>query len=351
MLKLSTGYRGLLLGMVGVVLTALPAAAESVKEFYSGKKTLILMAGTRPGGSYGLYGGILARHMSQYIPGNPKIVMQYMPGAGGGKAANYLFNAAPKDGSVMLSTHAIPILEKLRGSGIRFKSGEMIWLGSMGQINQLLAVWHTSPATTLDEMKKTQLIIGAFSKTHPTFQWPALLNNLVGTKFKIIIGYRGGATNNKAMEQGETHGWAPSWGNLNGTKPEWLRDKKVRIVTQFGLERLVELPDVPILRELVAKDQTDIVDFLTAATPVSRALAVPPGVPADRVAALREALAKTLKDPNFLADIKKRNLPLRPRTAAEVKKYVDLIVNASPELIARVKEATSGASSKRTKKK
>jgi tripartite-type tricarboxylate transporter receptor subunit TctC len=350
MLKHGTGIRRLLMGTIGVALTALPAFAESVEEFYTNKKTLIMMAGTRPGGSYGLYGGILARHMPKYIPGKPKIQLQYMPGAGGGKAANYLFNAAPKDGSVMLSTHAIPILEKMRGKGIRFKSGEMTWIGSMGQINQLMAVWHTSPVTTLAGMKKTQLIIGAFSKNHPTFQWPALLNNLVGTKFKIIVGYRGGATNHKAMEQGETNGWAPSWGNLNGTKPEYLRDKKVAIVTQFGLERLAELPDVPTLRELVPASERDIVDFLTAATPVSRALALPPGVPADRVAALRKAFAMTMKDPGFLADIKERNLPLHPRTGAEVKKFVDLIVDASPELIARVKKATAGPSSKRMKK-
>jgi len=200
MFKPKTGIRRILIGFAGVVLTMAPAVAETVEEFYTKKNTLILLAGTRPGGSYGLYGGILAKHMSQYILGKPKIVMQYMPGAGGGKAANYLFNAEPKDGSIMLSTHAIPILEKLRGSGIRFKSGELIWDGAFSQIAQLMAVWHKAPATTLEDMKKTELIIGAFSKNHPTFQWPALLNNLVGTKFKIIVGYRGGATNNKAIE-------------------------------------------------------------------------------------------------------------------------------------------------------
>jgi tripartite-type tricarboxylate transporter receptor subunit TctC len=342
--------RRLLLGAVGVMLTMAPAAAETVEEFYTKKNTLTLLAGTRPGGSYGLYGGILGKYMSQYIPGKPTIVMQYMPGAGGGKAANYLYNAAPKDGSVMLSTHAIPILEKMRGSGIRFKSGELIWLGAMSQIAQLMVVWGEAPAKTLDEMKQKELVIGAFSKNHPTFQWPALLNNLVGTKFKIIVGYRGGATNNKAMQQGETHGWAASWGNLNGTRPDWLRDKKVNIVAQFGLERLPELADVPTLRELVPPDQTDIVDFLTAATPVSRAIALPPGTPADRVEALRKAFEMTMKDPGFLAETKERKLTVRPRTAKEVENYVNSIVNATPELVERVKKATAGPSSKRMTK-
>ncbi len=341
----------LILGAVGAMLPVAPAAAETVAEFYAAKKTVVMMAGTRPGGSYGLYGKILAPYLSKHIPGNPTVVMNFMPGAGGGKAANYLYNAAPKDGSYFLMTHAIPLLEMLRGKGIRFKSGKMLWLGAFSQITQLMAVWHTSPATTLEQMKKTELVIGAFSKNHATFQWPMLLNNTVGTKFKLIVGYRGGATNNLAMERGETHGWAPSWGNLNGTKPSWLRDKKVKIVAQFGLERIPELSHIPILADLVPADKRDVVDFLTAATPVSRAFAMPPGVPADRVAAMRLALAKTLRDPGLIAEIKKHKLTLRPRTAEEVKVYVDKIVNASPELIAKVKRMVSGQSAKRMKKK
>lgn len=347
-----TGRLVLATGLVAVSIGALPASAESVEEFYTKKQTVTLLAGTRPGGSYGLYGGIIGKYMSQYIPGKPKIVMNYMPGAGGGKAANYLYGVAPKDGSYMLSTHAIPLIEKLiGGKGVRFKSGELIWIGAFSQIAQLMVVWHTAPATTLEEMKKKELIIGAFAKSHPTFQWPALLNNTIGTKFKLIVGYRGGATNNIAMEQGETHGWAASWANLNGTKPDWLRDRKVRIVAQFGLDKVPELATVPTLKELVPPNQHDIVEFLTASTPISRAFALPPGVPADRVAALRTAFAKTMKDPGFVAELKKHKLTLNPRTGEQVKALVDKIVNASPELVERVKKAVSGRSGKRAKKK
>lgn len=343
--------RVLMLGAAVAMAGGMPAAAESVAEFYAKKQTIILLTGTRPGGSYGLYGGILGKYMQQYIPGKPKIVMNYMPGAGGAKAANYLYGAAPKDGTYMLLTHAIPLIEKLIVKGVRYKSGEMEWLGAFSQISQLMTVWHTAPATTLEEMKKKELIIGAFAKSHPTFQWPMLLNNTIGTKFKLIVGYRGGATNNIAMERGETHGWTPSWGNLNGTKPQWLREKKVRIVAQFGLDPLPELPNVPHLRDLVPKDKLDIVDFLTAATPISRAVALPPGVPRDRLAALRKAFAETMKDPGFLAETKKHNLTVMPRTGEQVKALVDKIVNASPELVERVKKAVSGASAQRTKQK
>jgi tripartite-type tricarboxylate transporter receptor subunit TctC len=345
------GIGVLCLGLAGASLMSTPAAADSVKDFFAEKQTLILLAGTRPGGSYGVYGKILGPYMSKHIPGNPKIVMNFMPGAGGGKAANYIYNVAPKDGSWMLLSHAIPLLEMLRNKGIRFKTAKMQWLGSFSQITQLMTVWHKAPATTLADMKNTSNIIGAFSKSHATFQWPALLNNLVGTKFKMIVGYRGGATNNLAMERGETHGWAASWGNLNGTRPDWLRDKKVRIVAQFGLEAVPELGNVPKLIDLVPPGDRDIVEFMTSSTPVSRGVAMAPEVPKDRVAALRKAFDDTMKDPDFIAAIKKRNLTLRPRTGKEVLALVKKITGASPELIARVKNATSGKYVKKAKKK
>lgn len=341
----------LCLGLAGASMTATPATADSVENFFKDKQTLILLAGTRPGGSYGLYGKILAPHMSKYIPGNPKIVMNFMPGAGGGKAANYMYNVAPKDGSWMLLSHAIPLLEMLRNKGIRFKTAKMQWLGSFSQITQLMTVWHKAEATTLADMKKTPIVIGAFSKSHATFQWPMLLNNLVGTKFKMIVGYRGGATNNLAMERGETRGWAASWGNLNGTRPDWLRDKKVNIVAQFGLEAVPALGKVPMLVDLVPPGERDVVEFLTSSTPVSRGVAMAPEVPKERVAALRKAFAMTMKDPEFIAAVKKRNLTLRPRTGAEVLALVKKITSASPELVARVKNATSGKYLKKAKKK
>jgi tripartite-type tricarboxylate transporter receptor subunit TctC len=339
------------LGLAATTMTAAPASAQSVKDFFAQKQRLILLAGTRPGGSYGLYGKIIAPYMSKYIPGNPKIVMNFMPGAGGGKAANYMYNVAPKDGSWMLLSHAISLLEKLRGKGIRFESGKMQWLGSFSQITQLMTVWYKAPVTTLADMKKTPLVISAFSKSHATFQWPMLLNNTIGTKFKIIVGYRGGATNNLAMERGETDGWTPSWGNLNGTRPEWLRDKKVRIVAQFGLDPVAELSNVPMLIDLVPRDKRDIVEFLTSSTPISRGIAVAPEVPKDRVAALRRAFTMTMKDPEFIAEIKKRNLTLRPRTGPEVAALVNKIVNAPPELVNKVKAAISGSFDKKPKKK
>ena len=339
MINPMSGLRPILFGVLGAAAIAAPAAADSVADFYKGR-TITMTMGTRPGGSFQIYGQLFATYMPQYIPGKPSIVPGFMPGAGGTKAANYLYAAAAQDGSQILLSHAIPLAEKLRPKGLKFKSEKFQWLGSFSAITQLLTLWHEAPVKTLAEAKEKEAILSSFAKNHLTYQWASLVNTTLGTKFKIITGYRGGAKNNLAMQQGETHGWTPSWGNLNGTKPDWLRDKKVNLLTIFAFKRLPELPNVPTLIELAPAKYKDVVEFIVAGTPIARSLAVGPGVPADRVAALREAFAKTVADPAFLADAKKRKLLIQPRKWQETEALVKKIVSASPELVARVKKAT-----------
>jgi tripartite-type tricarboxylate transporter receptor subunit TctC len=327
------------LAVAAAVAIAAPASADGVTDFYKGK-TITMTMGTRPGGSFQIYGQLFATHMPQYIPGKPTIVPAFMPGAGGTKAANYLYAAAAQDGSQLLLSHALPLAEKLRPKGLKFKSDKFQWLGSFSAITQLLTLWHEAPVKSLDDAKKKQAILSAFAKNHLTYQWASMVNSTLGTKFKIVTGFRGGAKNNLAMQQGEAHGWTPSWGNLNGTKPQWLRDKKVNLLIIFAFKRLPELPNVPTLLELVQPKDKPVVEFMIAGTPIARSLAVGPGVPADRVAALRTAFAKTVKDPSFLAEAKKRKLLIQPRKWQETEALVKKIVGASPELVARVKQAT-----------
>lgn len=328
-----------LLGFLGAVVLATPATADSVTDFYKGK-TITLTMGTRPGGSFQIYGQLFATHMPKHIPGNPSIVPGFMPGAGGTKAANYIYSAAAQDGSQLLLSHAIPLAEKLRPKGLKFESEKFQWLGSFSAITQMLTLWHDAPVKSLDEAKKKEAVLSSFAKNHLTFQYASLVNTTLGTKFKIITGYRGGAKNNLAMQQGETHGWTPSWGNLNGTKPDWLRDKKVNILVLFAFDRLPELPNVPTLGELVEPKYKDVVEFIVAGTPIARSIAVAPGVPADRVDALREAFAKTVEDPAFLAEAKQRKLLIQPRKWQETAALVKKIVGASPDLVTRVKVAS-----------
>jgi tripartite-type tricarboxylate transporter receptor subunit TctC len=325
--------------LVGTTALASPAAADSVADFYAGKTITILM-GTGPGGSFDLYGRLIAQYYSKHIPGNPNFIVEHMPGHGGANAANHVYGVAAQDGTEILLSHAIPLAEKLEaGSGIKFESRKMHWLGAYDAIAQSMTVWHTAPAKTLDDLKTKDMTIGAFNKNHLTYQWAALTKDVLGTKYKIVAGYRSGADCNIAMERGEIAGWVASWENIIGTRPQWIKEKKVRMLVQYTLERQQDLQDVPTLLELAPPDKRDLVDFIVAGTPISRAMAVGPGVPADRVAALRKGFDALMKDPEFLADAKKRNLHIHPRDAKATHALVDKIIGASPELVNRVAKA------------
>jgi len=320
------------------IFAASPAAAESVADFYKGK-TISMTMGTGPGGSFDLYGRTIAAHLSRHIPGNPSIVMEHMPGAGGVIAANHIYGIAPQDGSKMLLSHAITLSEKLTPTGVRFQSAKLQWLGAFDAISQMMVLWHTVPVNTIEELKNANIVIGSFSRSHLTYQWASLLKDAIGAKYKIITGIRSGNENNLAMERGEIHGWTPSWENLSGTRPQWLAEKKVKMFAQFNLERAPYLKDVPTLIELAPPAKRDVAEFVISGTPIARSIALGPEVPADRVAALRAAFAATMKDPAFLEDAKKRKLSIDPRTAAEVNALVKKIVTASPDLVTRVKKA------------
>ncbi len=326
------------LALAGTAVVAAPTAAQGVAEFYKGKTIAILM-GTQPGGSYDLYGRVIGEHLSRYIPGNPNIIMEHMPGAGGVTAGNHVYGPGPQDGTKILLSHSIPLAEKLEPKGVRFESAKFQWLGTFDAIAHTMAIWHDSQVNTIDVLKTKPLVIGSFAKTHLTYQWPAMMKHVLGTSYQVITGYRSGSDLNLAMERGEVHGWAASWENLAGTRPQWLTEKKVSVPVSFTLERKKQIPDVPTLLELAPPDKKDVVEFLASGTPFGRAMAVGPGVPADRVAALRKAFDDVMKDPVFLAEAAKRKLDIDPRPASYPHALADKLTAASPELVARVKQA------------
>ena len=323
---------------LAAALVATPAAGQSVEEFYKGKTVSILM-GTGPGASYDLYGRTIAEHISRHIPGNPTVIVEHMPGAGGVIAANHIYNTAPQDGTRLLLSHAIPLSEKLEPSGVRFQSAKFQWLGAYDAIVQALTIWHTAPAQSIEELKTKPIVVGAFSTTHLSYQWASLLKDAIGANYKIVTGYRSGNDCNLAMERGEIHGWTASWESINGTRPQWLAEKKVRMLVQFTVDRQPYLKDVPTLVELAPPDKKDVAEFVISGTPFARGLAAGPGVPADRVAALRKAFDALMKDKAFLADAEKRKLSIEPYDAGKIHTLVNKIVSASPELVTRVKAA------------
>jgi tripartite-type tricarboxylate transporter receptor subunit TctC len=324
--------------MTLVVLAIVPAKAESVANFYSGK-TVSLFMGTGPGGSFDLYGHTIAEHLSRHIPGHPTIILEHLPGAGGVIAANHVYTTAPQDGTVILESHAIALSEMLTPTGVRFKSAKFNWLGAFDAIAQLMTIWHTAQVKTIEDLKTANIVIGAFSKSHLTYQWASLLKEIIGAKYKVVAGYRSGNDCNLAMERGEIAGWTASWENIEGTRPQWVTEKKVTFLTQFTLEREPYAKDVPTLTELAPPDKKDMAEFLASGTPVSRALAVGPGVPAERVAVLRKAFDELMHDKAFLADADKRRISISPRNAVQLTALINKITQASPELLARVKKA------------
>jgi tripartite-type tricarboxylate transporter receptor subunit TctC len=332
-----------LAALMAAALAAPPAAAESAAEFYKGNTVSILM-GTGPGGSFDLYGRTIAAHLGKHIPGHPNIIVEHMPGAGGAVAGNHIYGPAPQDGSKILLAHAIPLTEKMLGGNVKFKSRELHWLGAYDAISHLMAIWNDAGVKTLDDLKAKDLVIGSFSNSHLTYQFAMLAKNALNAKYKVITGYRTGNDNNLAMERGEIHGWAASWENLNGTRPQWLRDKKVNVLIQFTLDRIPQLPDVPTLLELAPPEMRDEVEFITSGTPIARSMAVGPRVPADRVAALRKAFDDLMKDKDFLAEAEKRQLGIHPRSGAQVQKLVDKIITAPPKLVESVKKAVGQGS-------
>jgi tripartite-type tricarboxylate transporter receptor subunit TctC len=329
----------LIVAAVAFAAAVSPAAADSVADFYRGK-TISLVMGTGPGGSFDLYGRTIGPYLSKHIPGNPTIVMEHMPGAGGVIAGNHIYGPGPQDGTKMLLSHAITLAEKLEPTGVRFETAKMQWLGAYDAIAQMLTMWHTAPAQSIEDLKtKEGVVIGSFARSHLTYHWVSLLKDAIGAKYKIITGLRSGNDNNLAMERGEIHGWAASWENLNGTRPTWVPEKKVKLLVQFTMKRMPYLKDVPTLVELAPADKKDIAEFVISGTPVSRAIALGPGVPANRVAALRKAFEATMKDPGFLAECEKRKLGIDPIGHEELHAMITKIVSASPSLVTRVQKA------------
>ena len=334
------GTRGFAAFVAIAVFAATPAPAQqSVADFYRGKNVALLL-GTGPGGSYDLYARLFAEHLGKHIPGNPSILVEHMPGAGGVTAGNHLYGPGPQDGTKILLSHAIIMSEVLDPkAGVRFQSAKFNWIGTYDAIAHTLAMWHEAPVKTIADLKGGNIVVGSFAKAHFTYQWPAMMRDVLGLNFKLITGYPTGNHNNLAMERGEIHGWAASWENLIGTRPHWIKEKKVTLLTQFLLERKHQIPDVPTLLELAPADKKDIVEFMSASTPFGRAVVVGPGVPADRVAALRTAFEATTKDPAFLAAAQKRQVDVEWRGHEHTMALVKKMVGASPDLIARVKKS------------
>lgn len=310
------------------------ANAQSPAEFYAGRTVTITVAGGA-GASLGLYCRLVAKYWASNIPGKPNVICQFRPGAGGTKAAAYMYNAAPKDGTVVGEVLAPSVLAPALRN-VKFDASKFLWLGSVTPRPGVVTVWHTAPATTLEGAKKHQVILGSTGKGSETFLIPKFMNSVLGTKFKIIEGYKAALINN-AMPRGEVHGRMNYWSGWTTVKQHWLKEKKIIQLVQLG-PRIAALPNTPHLRDLMPDEEhRRMVEFFEISEQIGMGFYAPPGVPADRVEALRSSFMATLNDPAFRADAAKRNADVNPVSGAAIQKIVMRGLSTPEPILAKLR--------------
>ena len=333
---------------LAVGLSGQDARADSAADFYSGKRVTILV-GFGSGGSYGIYARMLADAFAKHIPGNPTVVPQFMPGGGSRKAINYLYNVAPRNGTyVGMGIPQLAFNQLIFPKGIKFDMRKFNFIGRLTDGNVVFMLRTDTPGgATISGAQKNQVIIGGSGKGTHTYMIPAIMNSLLGTKFKIILGYKGSRAEWLAMERNEIHGMTGSWLNWKSRKSNWIKTKFITPIVEVGLHKTPgtpgvppALPGVPLLKDLgKTKADRDLLEFISSPTQIGRALLAPPEVSKDRLAALRKAFSATMTDAKFLAAAKKTKLPVRPAPGSVIQAAVQKVLASSPALIKRAKTA------------
>jgi len=319
------------------------AGAQSAEAFYKGRNSIDMMIGTNPGGGYDLYGRIVARHLGDHLPGKPTVVVKNMPGAGHLKMVNWLYNAAPKDGSVIGGApQAIAIEQALESDGIQYDAAKFGWIGRAAPVVEVTYTWHSSPTKTLEDARKRETIMGGSGPTSPTVFYLKLLNNLAGTNFKIIASYSGTSEVQLGIERGEIEGGSKAWESVKVDNADWLRDKKVNILLQYATEPAPDLPGVPLFSDLGKTPEDKAALKLYAfGNELGRAFMTTPGVPSDRVALLRQAFMAAMTSPQMKAEAEKTKVALGPMDGAKVASLIDQTLD-TPKAVLEKARANRG---------
>jgi tripartite-type tricarboxylate transporter receptor subunit TctC len=336
---ITCGKAGLAIAVGALLFGPLPADAQSLEQFYRGK-TLEMVIGYPPGGSNDLYARLVARHIGAHIPGNPSVVPRNMPGAGSIVAANYIYNVAPKDGTVLgLISATAPLDEKLGAKGVKYEAAKFTWIGRMTSVSNATFFWHTSVIQKTADIFEKPSKLGVTGAGSTTVVYPNVLANVLGAKFNLVKGYAGSDEAMLAVERGEVDGHSTALEALKAAHPDWITDKKVNIVVQYSLQRHPELPDVPTALDLAKTDeQRQLLRVVMNASEVGKSVLSPPGQPPERVQALRRAFDDTMKDPEFVADVGKLRFDIIPLTGEDLGKLVAEVGAITPELLAKVKK-------------
>jgi tripartite-type tricarboxylate transporter receptor subunit TctC len=331
--------------LVAVALMASPAAAQaqSVADFYKGK-TVTIVVGSDVGGGYDLNARAVARFIGRHIPGNPNLIVQNKPGASSIVAANMVCEVLPRDGTVIAAVQRpIPFQILFGNAGARFDVRKLQWLGSTTNELGVVVAWHNAPQKSFEDLFKREMVIGGNGPATDTELFPRAMNNVLGTKFRIVSGYPGQAQITLAMERGEVEGtgnW--SFSDIEKGHPDWLRDKKIRMLLQLALSKGAnpDLRDVPLILDITRNaDERHIFEILMGMKALGRPYFVAPEVPRERTDALRTAFLDTMKDPEFLDEAKRTLGPIDPISGVDMQKIIENVYRLPPEIIARARDA------------
>jgi tripartite-type tricarboxylate transporter receptor subunit TctC len=326
-----------MLALALVLITNVQAVAgDKVADFFRGKQVKLLV-GSAAGSGYDITARAVASHLGAHIPGHPSILVENVPGAASLVMTNDLANSEPRDGTVLgAALNGMPTAPLLQPNGVRFDPAALTWIGSENRDVQVLYVWRTAPIKQLSDLETHQLIVGAESPGTSQYDFPMVTRKLLGLMFKVVAGYTGTAQVNKAMEAGEVQGVAAlAWSSLNAISANWLKDGQIRVIAQWNWPPSARLPPYPSVYSLAkTKEQQSAMRLLTSRLDIGRPFLAPPGVPADRSSALRQAFDETMKDPAFLADAAKLNLDVNPMTGRDVEALV-VDISKTPESVVR----------------
>jgi tripartite-type tricarboxylate transporter receptor subunit TctC len=320
-----------------------PTCAQSVN----------VVVGYPPGAAYDIYMRTFARHLSKHLPGNPTVIPQNMAGAGSLRAANFLYNTAPKDGNTIgMFARGLAMQPLLDATGIQYDARKFNWLGSLSSDVSLVLSWHTKPFKTIDDVRQKEMIVGATGSGADSVIFPYILNGVLGTKFRVVTGYPGASAFLLAVERGETDGTAGvSWGTIGAGKPDWVREHKINVLVQLGTKKHPDLGSAPLVMEF-AKNDSDrgVLELIFARQAMAYPVVAPPGVPEERVKVLRKAFDDVVKDPDYLADARKQTLETDAETGAEIAALINKVYGSPPDVIARAKQALEDGKKITTKK-
>lgn len=338
--NITAGLSAILVGALGSAVGSAAANAQTMESFYK-DKTVKVIVGFSSGGGYSKYCFQLLRSLPKYVPGSPTLVCQFMKGGGGVKAANYMANAGPRDGSVigMLSDY-MSVAQLLRPNKIKYDARKFTYIGVMVPANPVLMAWHTANVKSLDDLMKMQLLVGLTGKLAQGGINASIMNAFIGTKIKPIVGYSGTSKIAISMEAGEVEGSISSWVSWKSRAQGWIKDKKITPIIQVGLTKAKDLPNVPLMLDYAKNDEDrKVLQLISGGGPFGRSLIAPPGMAKYQIDGWRKAFDMTMADPKFRAEAKRRNIEIDPTSGADIQPIVAKILATPQNIVKRAQKA------------